>query len=89
MVVVNQGNRDEEEVTVSIVMEDSQGAVLEERSEDLAELEAGGSLTVEFADLAVPAGERLVATLSITLVDGELDTDNNRREVPFFVNEPA
>jgi hypothetical protein len=89
VVVVNQGNRDEEEVTVSIVMEDSQGAVLEERSEDLAELEAGGSLTVEFADLAVPAGERLVATLSITLVDGELDTDNNRREVPFFVNEPA
>ena len=89
VVVVNQGNRDEEAVTVSISLEDSQGAVLEERSEDLAQLEAGASLTIEFADLTVPAGEKLVAILSITMVDGELDTDNNRREVPFFVNEPA
>jgi len=52
-------------------------------------LDAGGSVTVEFADLAVTVGERLVATISVTFVDGEVDTDNNRREVPFFVNQPA
>jgi hypothetical protein len=89
VVVVNQGNRDEAEVAVSLLLQDEDGTVLEERSEALAELEAGGSVTVEFADLAVTAGEKLVATIAITLVDGEEDTDNNRREVPFFVNEPV
>ena len=33
--------------------------------------------------------ERLIAIISVSLVDGELDTDNNRWEAPFFVNEPA
>ncbi len=89
IVVVNEGNRDEEDLTVSILLQDGGGNVLEERSENLSELEAGGSVTVEFADLAVTAGEKLVATISVTLVDGELDTDNNRWEAPFFVNEPA
>lgn len=89
IVVVNEGNRDEEDLTVSILLQDGGGTVLEERSKDLSPLEAGGSVTVEFADLAVTAGERLVATISVTLVEGELDTDNNRWEAPFFVNEPA
>jgi len=89
VVVVNQGNRDEQDVTVSLVLRNGEGTVFEDRSQDLAELEAGGSVTLEFADLTVTAGERLVATISLTLVDGEADTDNNRREVPFFVNEPA
>ena len=89
VVVVNQGNRDEKNVTVSILLQDGGGTVIEERSEELGELEAGGSATIEFADLAVTAGEKLVATIAVTFVDGELDTENNRREVPFFVNEPA
>lgn len=89
VVVVNQGNRDEEGVAVALLLQDGEGTVREERSEDLGELAAGGSVTVEFADLPVTVGEKLVATISITLVDGEVDTDNNRREVPFFVNEPA
>jgi hypothetical protein len=87
--VVNRGNRDEVDVTVSILLQDGGDTVLEERSENLLELEAGGSVTVEFADLVVTAGEKLVAIVSVTLVDGELDTDNNRWEAPFFVNEPA
>ena len=89
VVVVNQGNRDEQDVTVSLLMQNEAGAALEDRSEELVELEAGGSVTVEFADLAVTAGERLTAIISISFVDGESDTDNNRRELPFFVNEPA
>ncbi|MGZ8755424.1 MAG: hypothetical protein ACXW15_09585 [Acidimicrobiia bacterium] len=89
VVVVNQGNRDEQDVTVSLLMQDAAGAALEDRSEELAMLEAGGSVTVEFADLAVTAGARLTATISVSFVDGESDTDNNLREVPFFVNEPA
>ena len=89
VVVANQGNRDEENVTVSLLMQDADGTVLEDRSEELVQLDAGGSVTVEFADLAVTVGERLVATISVTFVDGEVDTDNNRREVPFFVNQPA
>ncbi len=89
VVVVNQGNRDEKDVTVSLLMQDEQGQTLEDRSEALASLAAGDSVTLEFADLAVTAGDRFTAIISVTLVDGELDTDNNRREVPFFVNEPA
>ena len=89
VVVVNQGNRDEQDVTVSLLMQDAAGTALEARSEELAVLEAGGSVTVEFADLAVTAGERLTAIISVSLVDGESDTENNYREVPFFVNEPA
>lgn len=89
IVVVNEGNRDEEDLTVSILLQDAGLTVLEERSENLSELEAGGSVTVEFADLPVTAGEKLVAIISVSLVDGELDTDNNRWEAPFFVNEPA
>jgi len=89
VVVVNQGNRDEQNVTVALLLRNEEGTTLEDRSQDLTELKAGGSLTVEFADLAVTAGEKLVATISLTFVDGEVDTDNNRREVPFFVNESA
>ena len=89
VVVVNQGNRDEQDLTVSLVLQDQAGVTLEERTEDLGELKAGGSVTVDFGQLAVTAGEKLVATISVTLVSGESDTDNNRREVPFFVNEPA
>jgi hypothetical protein len=89
VVVVNQGNRDEQDVTVSLLMQDAAGTALEDRSEELATLEAGASVTVEFADLAVTAGARLTATISVSFVDGESDTDNNRREVPFYVNEPA
>lgn len=89
VVVVNQGNRDEQDVTVSLLLQDSEATVLEERSEDLVLLEAGGSVTVEFADLPVAAGEKLLATIAVTPVEGEVDTDNNRREFPFFVNEPA
>ena len=89
VVVVNQGNRDETDVTVSLLLQNSEGTTLEDRSEDLTELEAGGSVTIEFADLAVTAGEKLVATITISLVDGEVDTDNNQSERPFFVNEPA
>ena len=89
VVVVNQGNRDEQDLTVSLVLQDQAGVTLEERTEDLGELKAGGSVTVDFGQLAVTAGEKLVATISVTLVSGESDTDNTRREVPFFVNEPA
>ena len=89
VVVVNEGNRDETDVTVSLLMRNQDGITLEDRSEDLPVLEAGGSITIEFAGLAVAAGERLTATVNVGLVDRELDTDNNRREVPFFVNEPA
>jgi hypothetical protein len=89
VVVVNQGNRNEEEVSVSLVLENATGAVLVERSEELPELEAGESRTVEFSEIPVPAGERLVATIGVSFVDGELDTDNNRVEKPLFVNEPA
>jgi hypothetical protein len=89
VVVVNQGNRDEQDVMVSLLLQNEEGTSLEDHTEDLGGLEAGGSVTIEFADLAVTAGEKLVATISVTLVDGEADTDNNRREVPFFVNEPA
>jgi hypothetical protein len=89
VVVVNEGNRDEEDVTVSLLLLNEQGTALEERSEDLLVFEAGDSVTIEFADLVVTAGERLVAIIGISFVDGEVDTDNNRREVPFFVNEPA
>ena len=89
VVVVNQGNRDEQDLTVSLVLQDQAGVTLEERTEDLGELKAGGSVTVDFGQLAVTAGEKLVATISVTLVSGESDTDNNRREVHFFVNEPA
>jgi Sec-independent protein translocase protein TatA len=89
VVVVNEGNRDETDVTVSLVMRNGDGITLEERSSDLPVLDAGGSVTVEFAGLAVTAGEKLAATVSVGLVDGELDTENNLREVPFFVNEPA
>jgi len=89
VVAVNQGNRDEQEVTVSLILQDGAGTLLEDRSENLTTLEAGGSVTLEFADLVVSAGEKLTAVISITVVDGETDIDNNRREVPFFVNEPA
>ncbi len=89
VVVVNQGNRDEQGLTVSLLMQDQAGVTLEDRSEELAELKAGGSVTIEFDQLAVTAGEKLTAVISVTLVSGESDTDNNRREVPFFVNEPA
>jgi len=89
VVVVNQGNRDEENVMVSLLLQGPEGTMLEERSESLADLEAGNSVTVEFADVAVTSGEQLVATIGIQFVDGEVDTDNNRRELPFFVNEPA
>jgi len=89
VVVINQGNRDEADLMVSLVLVDEAEEVLEERSETLDTLEAGGSVTVEFAGLAVPAGQRLMAGIAVTLLDGEDDLDNNRRDVPFFVNEPA
>jgi uncharacterized tellurite resistance protein B-like protein len=89
VVVVNQGNRDEQDLRISMILQDQAGITLEDRSEELAELEAGGSVTVEFDQLAVTAGEKLTATISVTVVSGESDIDNNRREVPFFVNEPA
>ena len=89
VVVVNEGNRDESDVTVSLLMLNQGGLALEDRSEGLPILEAGASVTVQFAALAVPAGEKLTATVTVGMVDGETDTDNNRREVPFFVNEPA
>jgi hypothetical protein len=89
VVVVNEGNRAEAELEVSLMLVDEADAVLEERSQSLDALEAGGSVTIEFAALPVPAGERLVAGIAVTLLDGEDDLDNNRRDVPFFVNEPA
>jgi hypothetical protein len=89
VVVVNQGNRDEGEISVSMVLQDGTGAVLADFSDDLPELTAGESRTVEFSGVPVTSGEKLLAIISVSFVDGEEDTDNNRIEKPLFVNEPA
>lgn len=89
VVVVNQGNRDEEEVSVSMVLQDGSGAVLADRLEELGELEAGESRTVEFTEIPVTAGEKLLLIIGVSFVEGEVDADNNRLEKPLFVNEPA
>ena len=87
--MVNEGNRDETDVTVSLLLQNQGGLALEDRSEGLADTGSGCQRNRRVCGLAVPAGEKLTATITVGMVDGETDTDNNRREVPFFVNEPA
>ncbi len=89
VVVANDGNRDETDLTVSLVLEGGAGNLLLERSEEIVDLAAGLSSTVEFADIPVAPGETHTVIISVSAVVAEADTENNLRQRPFFVNEPA
>lgn len=89
VVVANDGNRDEAELTVSLRLDDAAGNAVVEEARSIPELAAGTSSTVEFSAIPVTPGENHLATISVSSVPDEADLDNNTRQRPFFVNEPA
>jgi hypothetical protein len=85
----NSGNQPESNLSVSVTLLNSSGAVAGQTKSEVDALDPRASTTVDFDPLTVTSGNSYTITVSVAELPGELDAENNIEQIPIRINEPS
>jgi len=74
---------------VSVTLSHSDGALLEQATKDIGQLESRASTSVDFEPLPVTPGGTYTIIVTITALPGEVNTENNVKQIPIRINHAS
>jgi hypothetical protein len=87
--VRNSGNQPESDLVVSVTLQDNGGAVVDQFTDRVSTLDPRASTTVDFDPVTVAPGSTYTITVSVAVVPGEADVENNVKQISIRINEPS
>jgi hypothetical protein len=85
----NSGNQTEEDIRVSVTLQDAGGTVLYQQTLDVAKLEPRGSTTVDFDAVPVTPGGRFTIIVALTALPQDVDVANNVAQIHVRINDAS